>query len=158
MGKIFVSLANVQDIGIKKEINTVFGKAFELKFSDSTLPNLEQTSCAEYASVVASSLDESIGTIVLLNELSANCTSLDLEIFKSLERQNGMLAIQAPGISPYKSTIPKRLADNFPSGSGYSMWHKFPESEELAERLIRVACGADRKRIRNSRPLTMYPR
>ncbi len=155
MDKIYVSCDRTCEQWIITDLTQRLALQFQLVYSRQfELGQFEERSITK--SEWLGPISDCTGTIVIIGERTASSVVVDHEIHETLNRQKGLIAFSNPGIIHSKASVPKRMTDNLDSGSGYSMWHKFPDSGRLAVWLVKVACNADRRKIRNGRALSQW--
>ncbi|MGW6960617.1 TIR domain-containing protein [Streptomyces chartreusis] len=104
-------------------------------------------------------LRDSTVTIVMTGACTWSRRYIDWEIYSSLRRGsinriNGLMAIQLPSTNATGAKLPSRLADNVNGGDGYARYWKYPSSVDSLRSLIEMAFQARQNKshlIDNSR-------
>ena len=149
MKKVYVSHDSRYGVKPLDKLAQLMGNKYELLPSTFSSANPGAFDHHELSSCIT----QTACTVLLIGDHERRQAQMDLEIFETLNAENGLIAFSYPNLNPNQAWIPPRLLDNLQLASRYASWHKFPESQKVAIWLINLACNTDIRRIRNSRRL-----
>jgi hypothetical protein len=126
-----------------------FGEHLEF-FTDSSRSDATDAEGAEDLSQACREAIEATSvTIVVIGRQTGCRKFVDWELWYTLQKKHGLLAISRPDLDDSSICLPERLVDN--GKSGYAKWYPYPGIEHVLRLRIEEACDADKNRIDNSR-------
>jgi hypothetical protein len=150
--RVFISYHHANEQPVVDQFSKKFSEDYEV-FTDQSVDRAADSDDTDYlARVCREAIDGTSVTIVVIGRKTGLRKFVDWELHYTLDKKHGLVAISRPGLPNSDASLPDRLRDNLPKGSGYAKWYKYPSTASDLRSMINEAYNADTKKIDNSRP------
>ena len=149
--KVFISYHHKGEQTVVENFIARFSQHYDV-FTDESLDRRADSKDTEYLDQVChDAIDGTSVTIVMIGKQTGCRKFVDWEIRYTLYKEHGLVGISRPHLEDSDACLPKRLADNRKSGTGYAEWYAYPASASDLKRIIDEAYAADAAKINNRR-------
>jgi len=147
--RVFLTYHHWGEQHVIDEFIRKFGEHWEF-FSDSSRSDAtDREDAEELSQACREAIEGTSVTIVMIGRQTGCRNFVDWELWHTLQKQHGLLAISRPDFDDSLGCLPNRLVEN--GKSGYAKWYPYPSSDYVVRFFIEEACDADKNKIDNSR-------